>query len=186
MLKKTITYTDFNGEERTEDFYFNLTKADLIKKEMMTKGGYRERLESVGKSNNGALIMSVFTELIQDSYGIKSEDGKHFAKSPEIAQDFMQSAAYDTFFMKLVTDADEAIAFTRGIMPPDLVEAALKDVETLQSANGEKSVSDLARERSQAQLQGHNSPQQTASSGSFSSVPDLPPEAPASESTNPQ
>ena len=190
MLKKTIKYTDFNGEEREEDFYFNLTKADLIAKEAMTEGGYRAKLEVFGKSKSGAQVMTVFKELIEDSYGIKSEDGRFFNKSPEIAHEFMQSAAYDTFFMELVTDADAALAFSRGIMPPDLVEAARKDIEALQANYAaevapEKSASDIARERSEAQLQGHNAPQQSAGTGTLTAVPDLP-EAPPTETSAPQ
>jgi hypothetical protein len=197
MLKKTIKYTDYNGKEQTEDFYFNLTKSEIIAKEAASEGGYSERLTRVGQSKKGAEIMAVFQELVADSYGEKSEDGKQFAKSPEISARFMQSAAYDVFFMELVTNAEAAVAFANGIMPPDLLEAARKDIEAMNNGDAtvtpinpvsQQSVSDIAREQSEAQLQGHK-PAQEKEVSTPEPVPDIPdaaPEESITESESPE
>lgn len=117
MLKKTITYTDYNGNTVTEDFYFHLNKAEIAEKEINTEGGYAAMLETVGKTKNGADIMRIFKEFILMSYGIKSEDGKHFRKNQEIRDDFEHSEAYSELFMELCTDAKAAVAFLSGIFP---------------------------------------------------------------------
>lgn len=117
MLKKDITYTDYNGNTVTESFYFHLNKAEIAEKELNTEGGYAAMLERIGKSKNGADIMRTFKEFILMSYGIKSEDGKHFRKSQEIRDDFEHSEAYSELFMELCTDAQAAVNFLSGIFP---------------------------------------------------------------------
>lgn len=130
MLKKTISYIDFNGNEVTEDFYFNLTKAELaemelaetvIKGEQQT-GGMVEKLNAVAKSGEGRLIIEVFKDIIARSYGVKSEDGNRFIKSPELFEEFSQTEAYSELFMSFVTDADAAAQFINGIMPADIAK----------------------------------------------------------------
>lgn len=120
MLKKNITYTDYNGVEQSEDFYFNLTSAELSEMELTTKGGYADKLETIVKAKDTASLIVVFKDLILRSYGIKSEDGKRFKKSKEISEEFSQMEAYSVLFMEFVTDAESATAFVNGIIPSDI------------------------------------------------------------------
>lgn len=117
MLVKEITYTDFNGEERTEKFYFNLTKSELLEKQLTHPGGYVEYLERIIAAKDQVLVVEAFRDLILDSYGEKSEDGKRFVKSKTISEGFHQSEAYSELFMSLISDPDAAAAFVRGIIP---------------------------------------------------------------------
>lgn len=117
MLKKTITYTDYNGTERTEDFYFNLSKAELAEMEMGIDGGMAEMIEKIVAAKDSPAIIKVFKDLIMKSYGEKSADGKRFIKSEEISTAFSQTEAYSDLYMLLATNADEAAKFVNGIMP---------------------------------------------------------------------
>jgi hypothetical protein len=129
MLKKTIKFKDFNDNEVTEDYYFNLTKSEIAEMELSTKGGMKAQLEEIVASEDGAAIIAVFKNLLAKSYGKKSADGRRFAKSPEIWEEFSQSGAYDALFMELVTKADAAAEFVNGLMPAELVEASKKTIE---------------------------------------------------------
>lgn len=120
MLKKTITYTDYNGLERTENFYFNLSKAEIAEMELTTVGGFAEMIQRVVDAQDQAAIVKIFKDLILKAYGEKSEDGKRFMKSDEIATAFAQTEAYSILFMELATDADSAAAFVNGIIPSDV------------------------------------------------------------------
>ena len=117
MLKKTITYTDYKGNERTEDFFFNLTKAELMEMELTTDGGMAEYIDRIVKAQNQAQIVTVFKKLLLKSYGEKSEDGRRFVKSPEISEAFSQTEAYSELFMELATNSDAAADFVNGIIP---------------------------------------------------------------------
>lgn len=117
MLKKTITYTDYNGVDRTEDFYFNLSKAEIMEMEMGTSGGLSEMINKIVAAQDAPAIIKVFKDLILKAYGEKSPDGKRFIKSDEIATAFSQTDAYSQLFMELATDADAAAAFVNGIVP---------------------------------------------------------------------
>ena len=94
MLKKTITYTDYNGVERKEDFYFNLTKAELMEMEMSTEGGLAERIQKVVDTKDVPSIIKIFKDLVLKAYGEKSADGKRFIKSKELSEAFAQTEAY--------------------------------------------------------------------------------------------
>lgn len=117
MLKKTITYTDYNGTERTEDFYFNLTQAEVMEMEMSTSGGLSETIQRIVAAQDAPAIIKIFKELVLKAYGEKSLDGKRFIKSDAIAEAFSQTEAYSILFMELATDADEAAKFVNGITP---------------------------------------------------------------------
>ena len=120
MLKKTITSVDFNGNERTEDFYFNLTKAEVMEMEMSTVGGLSEMIQKIVSAQDTPSIIKVFKDLILRSYSEKSTDSKRFIKTPEMAESFSQTEAYSVLFMELATDAEAAAAFVNGIIPkPD-------------------------------------------------------------------
>lgn len=117
MLKKTITYTDYNGVERKEDFYFNLTKAEIMEMEMSISGGLTEMINRIVAAQDAPAIVKIFKELVLKAYGVKSPDGKRFIKSDELATEFAQTEAYSQLFMELATDADAASAFVNGIVP---------------------------------------------------------------------
>ena len=120
MIKKTITYTDFNGGERTEDFYFHLTKAEITKMEMSVNGGMAERIQTIVSAQDQPAIIEVFEDLIKKSYGVKTPDGRGFVKRKEDLEAFMATEAYSQLFMELATDSDAASKFVNGIIPADL------------------------------------------------------------------
>lgn len=117
MLKKTITYSDYNNAERTEEFYFNLSKAEVMEMEMSTTGGLAEMIQKIVAAQDAPAIIKVFKELILKAYGEKSPDGKRFIKSDELSTAFSQTEAYSQLFMELATDADLAAKFVNGITP---------------------------------------------------------------------
>lgn len=117
MLKKTITYTDYNGVERTEDFYFNLSKAELAEMELSVDGGMSKMIENISKTNDVPSVVKFFKEIILKSYGEKSEDGKRFKKSEELSESFSQTEAYSEMFMEFFTDTESAISFINNIIP---------------------------------------------------------------------
>lgn len=122
MLKKTITYTDYNGEERTEDFYFNLSKAEIMEMEMGVTGGLTELIKKVMATKDVPSVMKIFKDLVLKAYGEKSADGKRFIKSEELSREFSQTEAYSILFMELATDADKAAEFVNRIIPADLAK----------------------------------------------------------------
>lgn len=141
MLKKTITYTDYNGDVRTEDFYFNLTRAEIVELEVSEEGGYAEQLQKIGESSNAKAIMAAFKDLILKAYGVRSDDGRRFIKSPQLSEEFVQTEAYSKLFFELVTDADQAVRFAKGVLPADLevappVISQARHVEAVVSSGG--------------------------------------------------
>lgn len=131
MYKQTITYTDFSGNERTEDFYFNLSKAELMKMELMTKGTFTDMLQRIINAKDTPDIIREINELLLTSYGVKSDDGRYFRKSPEIRADFENSEPFSVMFMKLLSNDEEAATFINGIMPEDVAKSAAVDIEAL-------------------------------------------------------
>lgn len=117
MLKKTITYTDFNGEERTEDFHFNLTKAEIMEMELGTNGGLHQLLTKIVAEKDSAKIVEHFKTIIRKAFGEKSADGKYFVKSQELTDAFLQTEAYSDLFMELATNAQASSAFVNAIIP---------------------------------------------------------------------
>ena len=117
MLKKTFTYIDYNGVERTEDHYFNLSKAELMEMELSTTGGLAEMINKIVAAQDAPAIVKVFKELVLKAYGQKSADGRRFVKSKELSDEFAQTEAYSQLFMELATDADAAAKFVNGIVP---------------------------------------------------------------------
>ena len=126
MLKKNIKYTDYNGVERNEDFYFNLSKAEITEMELSTTGGLAEMINKVVAAQDVPSIIKIFKELILKAYGEKSPDGKRFIKSEELSKEFSQTEAYSNLFMELATDAEKAAEFVNGIMPADIDKAKLQ------------------------------------------------------------
>jgi hypothetical protein len=120
MLKKTVTYVDYNGVERTEDFYFNLSKAEVAEMELSVEGGFSKMLEEIVRSKDNVRIMELFKQMVLKAYGEKSADGKRFVKSKELSEAFSQTEAYSEIFMELALDEKAAAAFVNGIMPANL------------------------------------------------------------------
>ena len=128
MIKKTVTYTDYNGVERTENFYFNLSKAEVMEMEMSTEGGMAEAIQKVVDAKDAPAIIRVFKDLVLKAYGVKSDDGRRFMKTKpdgtRYADDFKETEAYSQIFMELATDSDAAAKFVNGIVPADLAQKA--------------------------------------------------------------
>lgn len=122
MLKRPITYTDFNDEKVTETFYFNLSETELVDMEVEHEGGFKAMIERLIERNSRKETVEFFKALVLRAYGVKSDDGKHFEKSPELHHRFSQSAAYPVLFMELATSDEEAAKFLTGIIPKSLSE----------------------------------------------------------------
>lgn len=122
MLKRKMTYTDYNGNERTEDFYFNLSKAELTEMQLSEAGGLTEFIQRIIDTQDTKKIIELFKDLILRAYGEKSLDGKRFVKSKELSEEFSQTEAYSDLFMELATDSKAAAAFVNGIIPADLAK----------------------------------------------------------------
>lgn len=117
MLKKTIKYTDFDGFEREETFYFHLSLAEITEMELSVEGGLVKMIEKIVQEQNHAKLVGLFKEIILKSYGEKSPDGRLFVKSEDLSKAFSQTQAYNDLFMELVQDAEAAAAFMNGIVP---------------------------------------------------------------------
>ena len=129
MLKKTISYVDFDGNKRTEDFYFNLTKAEVSEMELSTEGGLTKMLQKIVDTKDSKRIIEVFKDLILKSYGEKSPDGKRFMKTKEITEAFSQTEAYSELFMELAMNADSSAAFVNGIIPQSATKVEDKEIK---------------------------------------------------------
>ena len=117
MLVKKISYVDYDGNERTETFYFNLSRSEITELQLTYPGGYAQYIEKTVDSNDRPKLMAMFKDIIKRSYGEKSDDGKRLIKSDELSTAFMQTQAYDELFMELCTDAEAAIGFISGVLP---------------------------------------------------------------------
>lgn len=117
MLKLTKTFTDYDGNVRTEDFYFNLSKAELMKMELGETGGLEKLLRKIIAEQDNVKIMEYFDDVISRSYGVKSPDGREFVKSPELTKKFKETEAYSDLFMELCTDAKKAADFVNQVLP---------------------------------------------------------------------
>lgn len=117
MLKKTITYTDYDGLERTEEFRFNLTKAELVDMELTTAGTFSETMKRIIAGKDIIRIAKLFKELLLKSYGVKSDDGKRFIKSQELSEAFSQTEAYSDLYIELLSNPEEAAKFFAEVAP---------------------------------------------------------------------
>lgn len=120
MLKKEITYTNYNDQAVTETFYFNLTKAEVMEMEMTTDGGYHDHLMRIVAANDPKELVKEFKDLVLKAYGEKTADGKRFVKNDSVREGFSQTEAYSDIFMELSQNAESAAAFVNGIMPKNL------------------------------------------------------------------
>lgn len=122
MIDIKKTYEDFDGNQREETFYFNLTKAELTEMELSLNGGLSSLLDKIIKENDQSKIIEYFKKVVLSAYGEKSLDGRQFRKNDEIRENFKSTQAYSDIFMELATDADAAARFVNGIMPKDIGE----------------------------------------------------------------
>ena len=141
MIKKTITYEDYNGAKRTEDHFFNLNEAELTTLFNSFTGGFegfRIHAQNAVQKKDIPELMNLFREILRLSYGEKSADGRHFRKSPEIFADFEQTEAYSELFMELLSNPEVAGDFIQGVMPKKLGEEMRKKRDELRAiAEGE-------------------------------------------------
>lgn len=131
MLKQTIKYKNFNEEDVTEDFYFNFTMLEMI--EQVEIHHVNEKMDKLVNTNDGAGAYMLFKGIVLDAFGIKSPDGRTFDKSPAIRHDFENSAAISELIISFLQDADKGIAFIRGVLPQQMLDAAVQAVEAKQS-----------------------------------------------------
>lgn len=129
MLKKQITYTDYNGITRTETFHFNLNKAELVKMDLLTEGGMEERINKMIESKDHKEIVELLDSIIMKAYGEKSSDGKRLNKSDEISAAFAQTEAYSELFIELMSDADATAKFIAAIVPQEVPTEAVATVK---------------------------------------------------------
>lgn len=122
MLKLTEKYTDYNGVDREEDFYFNFNEAEIIEMELSEEGGLAEHIKRITAKLDGRAIIKVFKDLVLDAYGEKSADGKRFIKNNQLKEEFKQTEAYSNIFMRLATDSKEAAKFINGIVPAKMAQ----------------------------------------------------------------
>lgn len=141
MLKRDITYEDFNGNTTTETFYFNISKPELVELEVEVDGGMTEWIQNIIKSENHREIVAHFKKIVLLAYGKKSPDGKHFIKDDEDKKLFSYSAAYQTLFMELATDAEAAADFLIGAFPKDMQGEVQKALANQASAESPAEVS---------------------------------------------
>lgn len=136
MYIKKITYTDYNGEQRTEPFYFNLNKGELIKLQLSKNGGYQAFLRRLLDTNDQAEIIKVFDQFIKDAYGVKSDDGKRFIKNQEVLDDFVQSEAYSELLTELISDEKAQLEFIQGLMPAEYMQQIASEFKKEASERG--------------------------------------------------
>jgi len=124
MYKKTIKYTDYNGIDREEDFYFNLTEAEIAEMQLGVEGGYAALIDKIVKAKDTPALIKIFKDLLLKSYGVKSDDGRRFIKSAQLSEEFTQTQAYSELYMMLATDDKKASEFIKSIMPAKLMAKA--------------------------------------------------------------
>ena len=133
MIKKQITYTDYDGNERTESFWFALNQAELLEMNLEKNGGLANMITRITETNDYAELSRILKDLILRSYGVKSDDGKRFVKSPAMTEEFMQTEAYSEMFTELVTDAGATSEFIQGIIPQKLAAQVMAEQKKLEA-----------------------------------------------------
>lgn len=133
MLKREIKYLDYNDEEVTDTYYFNLTKSEIIEMESGREGGLESFLKRIVETKDQASLIAEFKKIILHSFGVKSDDGKRFMKSETLRNEFEQTAAYDALFIDLATNENSAAEFIKGILPKDM-QTVIAQIEQVGAA----------------------------------------------------
>jgi hypothetical protein len=175
MIKKTLEFKNFRGEKETGEFYFNMSEGELIKLQLSAidqkTESFQDKLNKIANGLQGRELVNVIDDLVLNSYGVKSTDGKNFRKNPQVLEDFTSSNAYSALIKELFTDAGKLAEFVNGVVPADLVESTKAEAEQLS-----------AREKAEQALAakgGFNQKQETLKS-TVTVEPTLPEELPAS------
>ena len=126
MIKKTVTYTDYNGEQRTETFYFHYTEAEILDMEMSEEGSFVDRIQRIIDAKDKTALMKLIKKFVIDAYGVKSEDGKRFMKNDELKTAFLECPAYSDIFMEMVTNDEVAADFVNGVIPSTMKDRVAK------------------------------------------------------------
>ena len=135
MIKKTVTYEDIEGNKRTEDFYFNLTKAELSEMASSEEGGFENYLKRIIETKDANKMIAIIKDIIAKSYGVRTDDGKFFRKSKELSEAFLGSDAYSEVFMDIAANPDKANEFMLGILPTSIREEVAKNLQNSQEVN---------------------------------------------------
>lgn len=125
MIKKTISYEDFDGNTRTQDYWFHLSEREIAKLELETPGGFKKKVDDILNAKSQIELIRLFEDLIKMSYGVKSADGIHFIKNDEVWEEFASTNAYNNLYMELVTNTDKAVEFFNGIIPKPKEKASM-------------------------------------------------------------
>ena len=120
MLKKTVTYTDYNGIERTESFYFHYSEAEILDMEMSVEGGLAERIQRIIDAKDQTSLMKEIKKFVLDAYGVKSDDGRRFMKNDEIRTSFVENPAYSEIWLELLSDEQIASEFVNQVVPENM------------------------------------------------------------------
>lgn len=134
MYRKTIKFKDFNGVDREETYYFNFGMHELTLLEWRTPGGIQAYMQNIIQTKDGQKLADMFKWLIDESYGVKSPDGRSFIKNKEVLDNFKYTPAYEQFFMALATDDKAAAEFVNGVFPKEAVEEAARQKEMAEKA----------------------------------------------------
>lgn len=134
MIKKTVTYKDLNGKERTETFYFHYFESEIMDMEMSEEGGLAERIQRIIDAKDQASLLKVIKKFVIDAYGIKSDDGRRFNKSQEVKDAFVECPAYSKIYMELLTNDELAAEFVNKVVPEDMA-AQLAEIVAKKAAN---------------------------------------------------
>lgn len=141
MFSDTITYKDFDGNERTETLYFNISPSEAMELEIKYPGGYANKLQRDIDRGDNAAIMQDMIDFVKLSYGIKSDDGRKFVKSVDIYEDFVSTNAYEEFLQKFLADPDYALKFIVAAFPKNGVDMSEEELMAKVKKNTEKKLS---------------------------------------------
>lgn len=120
MIKKTITYKDYNDVERTEEFYFHFSESEILDMEFSMDGGFAERVQKMIDTKDQRALLQIIKKFVIDAFGVKSADGKRFIKNDEVKSEFVECPAYSMIFMELVADDEKAAEFVNGVIPANM------------------------------------------------------------------
>lgn len=136
MLTKAITYTDYNGNKKTKNFYFNLTKTELAKMELTNKAGMEETIKAMINEDDREKIIGLFESIVLGAVGEKSADGEHFVKNDQIRENFVNHPAYDILFMELISDSKSMANFINAVVPTDISDGVKNSKKSLNDMMG--------------------------------------------------